>query len=403
MTLAALLALASPLSAQITADIDVFENGASLGIITIELDHVKAPVATANFIGLATGKFPWIDSTTGVVRQNTPYYNGIIFHRVIAGFMNQTGSQKGDGSDGPGYNFLDGAEVTNGLNHDAPFVVSMANSGPNSNGSQIFLTAAPASHLNGIHIVFGKIATGASQTLVTTINDVPVNSNSKPLTDVTIDSITVNYNGVTFDPCDQGLPIVSVPTLSNTFGPSSTSLDFSQPPGSFFHASYSSDLVNWEKSTSYLDGNDGPETSFALPPAAIGNPNQFLATALVTYDDPSFLFPSSLANQTFTADAPNLVTPITFVFDSTGETAAWTYDGSNGTAVFLSGHEYNPNAFGTYFIMNLQTSVLRYWQFSGTYMTTISPTEVTGNHSVNVYFPDFSSAGSAPGTFTLTR
>ena len=402
MTLAALLALASPLSAQITADIDVFENGASLGIITIELDHVKAPVATANFIGLATGKFPWIDSTTGVVRQNTPYYNGIIFHRVIAGFMNQTGSQKGDGSDGPGYNFLDGAEVTNGLNHDDAFVVSMANSGPNSNGSQLFLTAAPAVHLNGIHIVFGKVATGASQTLVTTINNVPVNSNSKPLTDVTIDSITVNYNGVTFDPCDQGLPIVSVPTLSNTFGPSSTSLDFSQPPGSFFHASYSSDLVNWEKSTSYLDGNDGPETSFALPPAAIGNPNQFLATALVTYDDPSFLFPSSLANQTFTADAPNLVTPITFVFDSTGETAAWTYNGSNGTATLYAPFgPYDPSAFGANITLELLNFSLQYWQFSKTSMDTITPANVSGTHALVVYF----SGGSAPapGTFTLTR
>ncbi|MDE0827220.1 MAG: peptidylprolyl isomerase, partial [Akkermansiaceae bacterium] len=286
MTLAALLALASPLSAQIiTADIDVYENGASLGIITIELDHVKAPVATANFIGLATGKFPWIDSTTGVVRQNTPYYNGIIFHRVIAGFMNQTGSQKGDGSDGPGYSFLDGAEVTNGLNHDNAFVISMANSGPNSNGSQIFLTAAPASHLNGIHIVFGKIATGASQTLVTTINNVPVNSNSKPLTDVTIDSITVDYHGVTFDPFAQGLPVVSTPTLSNSLAPSSTTLDFNQPTGSFFHTSYSEDLLSWGTSeTRYLDGNDASENSFDLPAEALGKTTHFFSNALVTYD-----------------------------------------------------------------------------------------------------------------------
>jgi peptidyl-prolyl cis-trans isomerase A (cyclophilin A) len=96
---------------------EVSQGDNSLGTITIEFDHLAAPMATANFIGLASGTLPWIDSTTGVVHYNQPYYDGLTFHRVIDGFMNQSGSQNGLGTDGPGYRFQDGIEINNGLDH----------------------------------------------------------------------------------------------------------------------------------------------------------------------------------------------------------------------------------------------------------------------------------------------
>src|SRR5690606_30528949 len=103
-----------------------------------------APQTVANFIGLAEGSRAWIDPATGAVMNGEPFYDGITFHRVIEGFMNQAGSRNGLGTDGPGYTFRD--ETDNGLDHSQPYVLSMANSGPNTNGSQFFVTAGAANH-----------------------------------------------------------------------------------------------------------------------------------------------------------------------------------------------------------------------------------------------------------------
>ena len=149
----ALGAIATPLHAQLYADVTT-----TMGDFTLELFYEESPKTVANFVSLAEGSRKWIDPVTGIVQVNKPYFDGIIFHRVIDGFMNQVGSPQGTGSDGPGYTFPD--EVDNGLLHDEPYLLSSANSGPHTNGSQFFITVVVTNWLDGIHTVFGKVSSG---------------------------------------------------------------------------------------------------------------------------------------------------------------------------------------------------------------------------------------------------
>ncbi len=122
------------------------------GEVTLELFYQKVPLTVVNFIGLAEGMW---DNTIG---KGTPYYDGLTFHRVIDDFMVQFGCPKGNGTGGPGYTFRD--EFDEELSHDGPGVLSMANAGPNTNGSQVFITHVPTAWLNGKHAVFGKVIEG---------------------------------------------------------------------------------------------------------------------------------------------------------------------------------------------------------------------------------------------------
>jgi peptidyl-prolyl cis-trans isomerase A (cyclophilin A) len=186
--LAAYLKDISPATGKLTATITT-----SMGAFTCELFPDKSPATVANFVGLATGKKPWRDPATKAVVENKPFYNGLIFHRVIPGFMIQGGDPLGTGTGGPGYEFDD--ETDNGLTVD-PGVLAMANAGPGTNGSQFFIMEGRAEHLDGHHTVFGKCAevdlvkkitnvekecTGCSQ------NDP---KHDRPKTPVTIKSIT---------------------------------------------------------------------------------------------------------------------------------------------------------------------------------------------------------------------
>ncbi|HZH86955.1 MAG TPA: peptidylprolyl isomerase [Brumimicrobium sp.] len=123
------------------------------GDVFLELYQDEAPLTVANFVGLAEGKLKVGDS----IKYDKPYYNGVVFHRVIPNFMIQGGDPTGTGAGGPGYSFWD--EADNGIAHDKG-VLSMANSGPNTNGSQFFITHLATPHLNGKHTVFGKVLEG---------------------------------------------------------------------------------------------------------------------------------------------------------------------------------------------------------------------------------------------------
>ncbi|MGH9522469.1 MAG: peptidylprolyl isomerase [Terriglobales bacterium] len=123
------------------------------GNITCTLFKEKAPVTVANFIGLATGKKAWTNPVSHAKKVNTPLYDGTIFHRVIPNFMIQGGDPAGNGSGDPGYMFRD--EFSD-LTFDRPGRLAMANSGPNTNGSQFFITEVPTPHLNGKHTIFGQ-------------------------------------------------------------------------------------------------------------------------------------------------------------------------------------------------------------------------------------------------------
>ena len=127
----------------------------NVGTVRCQLFGDKAPMTVANFIGLATGRKPWIDPKTQKLMKNKPYYDGLIFHRVIPEFMIQGGDPTGTGSSGPGYTF---ADETSAADKMAPGTLAMANAGPATNGSQFFITEAAPDHLNGKHMIFGTCA-----------------------------------------------------------------------------------------------------------------------------------------------------------------------------------------------------------------------------------------------------
>jgi cyclophilin family peptidyl-prolyl cis-trans isomerase len=132
------------------------------GEIIVSLFYQQTPMTVANFVGLAEGT---MQLGAGAERQNKPYYKGLTFHRVIDDFMIQGGCPLGSGTGGPGYNFPD--EIVPELRHDKPGILSMANAGPNTNGSQFFITHGPTPWLDGKHTVFGEVVQG--QDVVNTI------------------------------------------------------------------------------------------------------------------------------------------------------------------------------------------------------------------------------------------
>jgi len=138
-----------------------FSHGGSLlGTFRARLEYDKAPRTCANFIGLATGQRAWLDETTGAIRNGTPYYDGLKFHRLDHDFVIQGGDPRGNGSGGPGYGFQD--EFHSSLRHSGRYILSMANSGTNTNGSQFFITLEDASFLDDKHSVFGEVIDDSS-------------------------------------------------------------------------------------------------------------------------------------------------------------------------------------------------------------------------------------------------
>ncbi|MBI3994095.1 MAG: peptidylprolyl isomerase [Candidatus Lambdaproteobacteria bacterium] len=127
------------------------------GEIVVRLFYKRVPMTVGNFVGLAEGGLEWTDPRDNKVKKQ-PLYNGIVFHRVIADFMIQGGDPLGKGFGGPGYKFRD--EFNKELLHNKPGILSMANAGPNSNGSQFFITHVPTPWLDGKHTVFGEVVQG---------------------------------------------------------------------------------------------------------------------------------------------------------------------------------------------------------------------------------------------------
>jgi peptidyl-prolyl cis-trans isomerase A (cyclophilin A) len=157
------------------------------GDIEVELFDDRAPQTVENFVGLATGEQEWEDPESGETRTD-PLYDGVLFHRIIDGFMIQTGDPTGTGRGGPGYTFAD--EFHPELRHDGAGTLSMANHGPDTNGSQFFITLDAQPHLDDKHAVFGSVTDGMD--VVEAIGNTTTDGNDRPTSEVRLESVTVH-------------------------------------------------------------------------------------------------------------------------------------------------------------------------------------------------------------------
>jgi cyclophilin family peptidyl-prolyl cis-trans isomerase len=270
------------------------EFNTSLGSYTCVLNYAESPKAVGNFIGLASGQRAWLDLPSGVVKTN-PFYNGITFHRVITNFVIQAGSPNGLGSDGPGYAFVD--EITNTLRFDSFGMLAMANSGPDSNGSQFFVTTSPQPGLNNGYTIFGRLYGGSN--VVYAIDHVATDANNKPLANVYINSIAIRHIGSAasaFDINAQGLPLVTTLDLSIAKTGTNASLAFNNQLHADNRLYGSSNLFNWAASQL------GIETAAPVNDTNVQStlaPVQFFRAAQIEYASNTFA-PKSLFGRTIT-------------------------------------------------------------------------------------------------------
>jgi peptidyl-prolyl cis-trans isomerase A (cyclophilin A) len=192
-----------PDAPQATAAAQIHPNGptvvmdTSMGRITCQFFEKEAPKTVANFIALAQGTKDWTDPQSQKKMHNKPLYDGTVFHRVIPEFMIQGGDPTGTGMGDPGYTFED--EFNPDLNFDVPGRLAMANSGPNTNGSQFFITEGPTEHLNQKHTIFGQ-CDEPSIGLVKAIARVERDPNDKPVTPVMLQKVTIVPEGQAVPP-----------------------------------------------------------------------------------------------------------------------------------------------------------------------------------------------------------
>ena len=166
----------------------------TMGEITVDLHGDRAPRTVENFVGLATGSKEWIDPETGETVDGEPFYTDVPVHRVIDGFMIQTGDPTGTGRGGPGYQFDD--EFHEELRHDRAGVVSMANSGPDTNGSQFFITLTATPNLDDVQSVFGQVTHGMA--VVEAIGGVETDGDNRPVDPVTLEAVSIEPEGAAY-------------------------------------------------------------------------------------------------------------------------------------------------------------------------------------------------------------
>ncbi len=192
-----------------TAEAAIVPNGpfavldTSLGRMTCQFYQKQAPMAVANFIGLAEGTKNWTDPVTKQMERHKPYYDGTIFHRVIPEFMIQGGDRTGTGMGDPGYTFND--EINPDLNFDRPGRLAMANSGPNTNGSQFFITETAYPSLDQHYTLFGQ-CDDASVAVVRAIARVPRDAEDRLLSPVVLEKVRIMAEGQPMPPLLPGEP-----------------------------------------------------------------------------------------------------------------------------------------------------------------------------------------------------
>jgi len=303
------------------------EFNTSLGSYTCALYYAQSPKAVASFIGLATGQRTWLDLPSGLVKTN-PFYNGTTFHRVVLGFVNQGGSPNGQGTDGPGYSFVD--EFSPSLRHDAFGVLSMANSGKDSNGSQYFITVEPTPWLNDVHTIFGRLFGGSN--VVYAINHVATDANDKPLTNIVVNAINIRRIGaaaLAFDINTNGLPLVTNLNLNITKAGTNISLTFSNRLYADTRLYATGDLTNWGwlGLGIYLSGVASNSFTRSYP-----NSRQFFRAAQVQYPS-STLAPKTISGRTLTMVFTNGAGGTVIVNPNSSGGGTYSYNGTPGNLV----------------------------------------------------------------------
>jgi len=387
-----LLILATPLQAKLLATFHTTQ-----GNVVVELQYDKTPLAVANFIGLAQGTRSWLDEETGAVVRK-PFYVGEKFYRVVdeAEFkIAQTGSGNGTTSGGPGYKFRD--EFDDSLRH-VPYVLSMANGGPNTNGSQIFLTGnVSISHLNMVHTVFGLVS--------------PADTNSQGVIDdimaagdngTTINSISFNRMdeaAVAFDENAQALPRCSgAPGQLNVVPGGAVGYQFKNaiPADTLLQIAISEDLQSWSDplwAYAYSEQPAGLSVNFDIA----NLPRAFYNISLIHF--PNALRQGSIANRTLTAELEGDRT-LVFQFGADGTPGTITDTNSPGETYNIISSSYIPNAYGATLQMNTNLENNFFRIVCGFDSETTE--DVIGRHSMS----RFTNVGYVPygsGALTLTK
>lgn len=388
-----LLGLILACSARLAAQTDgIFADfKTSMGSFTCRLDYAIAPKAVANFIGLATGQRGWIDQNTGLVRTN-PFYNGLTFHRVIKNFMNQGGSPNGQGTDGPGYAFTD--EFSPAARHDGPGVLSMANSGADSNGAQFFVTAVATPWLNDVHTVFGRVVGGLD--VVLAINNVAT-VNDKPKTNVVVETVTIRRVGAAaqaFNIGAQGLPTVSNPAFTATVQGTNANLLVGRPPHVDSRLYSSTNLTTW---TSKNLGITLDQPAVGSVTTTATNQTEFFRVAQVQYAE-STLSPGNVAGRTLIMNLRNSsgadLGTITVQFNG-AHGGTYNYSKGNPANGTLTNYEWIQEAY-----------VGRIWpiEYSGLAPMTLRLNfeNVNGGSVSGTVYPSIGSPFAISGTFTMT-
>jgi peptidyl-prolyl cis-trans isomerase A (cyclophilin A) len=296
-SIALLIALISPAHAGLIATFQTTQ-----GDVVVELQHAAAPQAVANFITLAEGTRAWIDPRDGRIRK-APFYDGIKIHRTsnTSNFkFAQGGSPTGDGSDGPGYTFKD--EFDSPLTH-VPYVLSMANAGPNTNGSQFFFTGSVSQPtFDNVHTIFGLVTDPASRSVV----DAMIAAGKNATTINQINIARTDAAAQAFDEHAQNLPVVFQPGGHVTVIPGVSAIWNLHPPmttGDVFHAFRSTTLApqSWQEIAS-AERHVGISTAFLTPVVVstaldnAANPSAFYQLSVASH--PGSVAPSDLANRT---------------------------------------------------------------------------------------------------------
>ena len=328
-----LLVTALTTQAQIYADFTVSQGGTSLGTFRARLDYQQAPRTCANFIGLATGERPFINPVNGSIEQR-PYYDGIIFHRLVHNFVIQGGSPQGTGSDGPGYTILD--EFDPSLRHTGRYILSMAKTNfPNTGGSQFFITLAPTPNLDDRHSVFGEVVDVApfenGRALIDSFTDstqFPTGAGDRPTTPIVMDSVEIVRVGPEAEAFDINDPSLSLPEIVQSKvevtsaegmtadNGGSLTIEIEARDRHTYNVFGSTDLQSWtDFRTIHLF-----EEQLELPFAIDGTGDRFFvrlpAVSYVSNPD---------APLTLTANGNQLR-----LFPATGGTVTLTFDGSDG-------------------------------------------------------------------------